>query len=196
MKEKKNGPPGRIKIMKALSDLIKQKDFHSITTAEIAFQAGVTEGLIYKYFKDKRDLLYTVLEEYFDAFREYIKTEVATRESSTEKLEVIIRTNIESWSENRVFARILLLEVRSSPDYYKSRAYELVKKYYQTIVKIIEQGMEKGEIRRDIKPEILTKEILGAIEHSCLGDIIFERSIDVDLICDNICKTVFRGVMP
>ena len=51
-------PPGRVKIVQALVGLLVRKDFNAITTAEIAKTAGVTEALIYKYFKDKRDLLY------------------------------------------------------------------------------------------------------------------------------------------
>ncbi|MBE9545213.1 MAG: TetR/AcrR family transcriptional regulator, partial [Proteobacteria bacterium] len=57
-------PPGRIKIAQALKYLLEEKEFSAITTAEIAKNAGVTEALIYKYFKDKRDLLHQVLSEY------------------------------------------------------------------------------------------------------------------------------------
>jgi len=61
-------PPGRIKIAEALRSLLEKKDFGSITTTEIARTAGVTEALIYKYFKDKRDLLYEVLREYLEHY--------------------------------------------------------------------------------------------------------------------------------
>ena len=51
MKHKGNtNPPGRQRIIEALTQLMWTKDFNSVTTAEIAEQAGVTEGLIYKYF--------------------------------------------------------------------------------------------------------------------------------------------------
>ena len=61
-------PPGRIKIADALRSLLETKDFSAITTAEIAKHAGVTEALIYKYFKDKRDLLHQVLAEYIERY--------------------------------------------------------------------------------------------------------------------------------
>ena len=62
-------PPGRIKIVRALKSLLVEKEFSAITTAEIAKSAGVTEALIYKYFKDKRDLLHQVLNEYLEQYR-------------------------------------------------------------------------------------------------------------------------------
>ena len=57
-------PPGRLEIVASLKTLLAEKDFGAITTAEIAKTAGVTEALIYKYFKDKRDLLHQILSEY------------------------------------------------------------------------------------------------------------------------------------
>jgi TetR/AcrR family fatty acid metabolism transcriptional regulator len=62
----KSFPPGRVKIADALRLLLEEKDFNGITTAEIARQAGVTDALIYKYFKDKRDLLHQLLSEYLN----------------------------------------------------------------------------------------------------------------------------------
>ncbi|MFP4453651.1 MAG: helix-turn-helix domain-containing protein, partial [Desulfobacterales bacterium] len=56
--EPRQVPPGQIKIENALRTLLVQKDFNSITTAEIARTSGVNEALIYRYFKDKRGLLH------------------------------------------------------------------------------------------------------------------------------------------
>ncbi|MCP3901404.1 MAG: TetR/AcrR family transcriptional regulator [Desulfobacteraceae bacterium] len=193
---KNTNPPGRIKIIKSLSTLMEKKDFDSITTSEIASEAGVTEGLIYKYFKDKKDLLYKILEEHFQIFQEKIDITIENKTNSIERLEVIINTSLESWTASKVFAKILLLEVRSYPDYYKSRAYELIKVYAKTVTNIIGQGIEAGEIRKDIDKRILTKIILGAIEHACIGDVIFERDIDINHISKNICKTIFKGIQP
>ncbi|MBF0258269.1 MAG: TetR/AcrR family transcriptional regulator [Desulfamplus sp.] len=191
--EKKSSPPGRIKIMNALSELMREKDFHSITTAEIAATAGVTEGLIYKYFKDKRDLLYQVLNGHFQAFHDHIVSKIQARKSSIEKLWVIIRTSMKSYAANRVFAKILLLEVRNSPNYFESDAYDMVKIYSRTILDIINQGMEAGEIRQDISPHALRQIILGSIEHACLGEVIFGKELDTDQVSEDICNIIFTG---
>lgn len=189
----KTNPPGRIKIMKSLSMLMAEKDFHSITTAEIAKNAHVTEGLIYKYFSDKKDLLYQVLKEHFESFQEKIEARIRQTQSSIDKIDIIIFTSLESYAENRVFSRILLLEVRNSLDFFKSCAYEMVRAYSRTILEIIEQGIQTGEIRPDIDPFIFRKVILGAIEHACLGEIIFGKELDIDAVSKGISKIVFQG---
>ncbi|MBU0969600.1 MAG: TetR/AcrR family transcriptional regulator [Proteobacteria bacterium] len=195
MKHKgKTNPPGRIKIMKSFSALMKEKDFHSITTAEIAGNAKVTEGLIYKYFKDKKELLYQVLNEYFFEFLAKIDDRVANEKTCVDKLGVVIFSSLESYVDNRVFSRILLLEVRNSLEFFNSCAYGRVRKYAGTILGIIEDGIQKKELKSDTDPYLLRKVILGAIEHACLGEIIFGRELDIDHVSSGIVNIVFNGV--
>ncbi|MCG8616999.1 MAG: TetR/AcrR family transcriptional regulator [Desulfobacterales bacterium] len=190
----KTNPPGRIKIMKSFSKLMKEKDFHSITTAEIAKNGDVTEGLIYKYFKDKKDLLYQVLNEHFMEFQTKIESRVSYEITCVEQLEVIIFSSLESYAENRLFSKMLLLEVRTSPAFFNSSAYGMVQKYAATILEIIQKGIEAGELKEDTDPYLLRKVILGAIEHACLGEIIFGRELDIDHTSTGISDIIFNGV--
>lgn len=195
MKHKgKTNPPGRIKIMRSLSNLMAEKDFHSITTAEIAGNAQVTEGLIYKYFKDKKDLLYQVLNEHFFEFQAKIENRIANEKTCVEQLEVIIFSSLESYGDNRIFSKILLLEVRNSLEFFNSCAYGMVRKYASTILDIIKKGIQTGELKPDTDPYVLRKVILGAIEHACLGEIIFGKELEIDEVSTGICEIIFNGV--
>ena len=186
-------PPGRQKIIEALTQLMRTRDFHSVTTAEIAQRAGVTEGLIYKYFSSKKDLLYQVLDDLFARFNETVLERIAGTSSAIQQLDIIIASSIEYYAANRVFARILLLEVRNSQDYFTSEAYERVKTYARRIRDIIDQGIAKGEIKSDIDPQIFRNVILGAIEHACLGEIIFSRKLDAQVVTQSISTILFNG---
>ena len=189
----KTNPPGRKKIVKSFSLLMAEKDFHSITTAQIAGNAKVTEGLIYKYFKDKKDLLYQVLNDHFIEFQTKIEKRTAKEKTCVKQLEIIIFSSLESYADNRVFSKILLLEVRNSLEFFDSGAYKMIRKYSRTILEIIENGISKEELKSDVDPFILRKVILGAIEHACLGEIIFGRKLDIDAASTGISNIVFNG---
>ncbi len=187
-------PPGRIKIAEALRGLLEKKDFNAITTAEIARTAGVTEALIYKYFKDKRDLLHQVLAEYFEYYMLQFENELKGIKGSLNKIRKTIWSHINVYANDRVFAKILLLEVRSFSDYYKSRPYKLVKKYSNILRGIIEEGVKNGEIRSDISPSFIEQMIFGSIEHVCLTGVIFNREISANTLTDNLCTFIFKGI--
>jgi AcrR family transcriptional regulator len=187
-------PPGRIKIVESLKTLLEEKDFGAITTAEIAKNAGVTEALIYKYFKDKRDLLHQILSDYLEQYRAQITHDLRGIKGVFNKLRKLIWSHINVYATNRVFAKVLLIEVRNYPDYYKSETYNLVKRYSDTVLSIIEEGIRNREIRDDLEPTLIRHGILGSIEQICLSGVIFGRKIDPDELTEELCELLFRGL--
>ena len=187
-------PPGRIKIVRALKSLLVEKEFSAITTAEIAKTAGVTEALIYKYFKDKRDLLHQVLSEYLEQYRSQMGQDLKGIKGTFNKLRKLIWSHINVYATNRVFAKILLIEVRNYPDYYKSETYLRVKEYSNIVLKIIEEGIRDGEIRNDVPARLIRHSILGSIEQVCLSGITFGKEINPDELTEQICEIIFKGI--
>lgn len=187
-------PPGQIKIMNALRSLLEEKEFSAITWEEIAKTAGVNEGLIYKYFKDSRNLLHQVLKEYLEDYVERLKFDLKGIEGALNKLRKFIWSSINTYNSDRVFAKILLLEVRNFPGYFQSGTYQLVQAYAKIILEIIDEGIKSGEIRDDISPKLLRQAILGCIEHFCLPGIIFERELSPDALTKDICKILFDQI--
>ncbi len=187
-------PPGRIKIAKAFISLLERKEFSAITTAEIAKNAGVTEALIYKYFEDKRGLLHQVLKEYLEQYLVQFERDLKGIKGALNKIRKLIWSHINVYSTNRVFARILFLEVRNHLDYYRSDTYELVRAYSKILLEIIEEGVRNGEIRSDVPPKLIRQVIFGSIEHVCLTGVIFKGEIAPDDLTEDLCKFIFRGI--
>jgi TetR/AcrR family fatty acid metabolism transcriptional regulator len=189
-------PPGRIKIANAFVSLLEQKEFSSITTAEIAKKAGITEALIYKYFEDKRGLLHQVLKEYLEQYLVQFERDLKGIKGALNKIRKLIWGHISVYSANRVFARILFLEVRNHLDYYSSDTYQIIKAYSKILLEIIEEGVRDGEIRSDVPPKLIRQVIFGSIEHVCLTGVIFKGEISPDDLTEDLCKFVFRGIEP
>ncbi len=190
----KHLPPGRVKIADSLRLLLREKDFNAITTAEIAKNAGVTEALIYKYFKDKRDLLYQVLAEYLEHYIVQARQDLAGITGTLNKLRKTIWIHINVYATDRVFAKILMLEVRSFSDYYMSEPYRLVKEYSVLLSDILKEGIAKGELRNDISPSFMRQVILGGIEHVCLTRVVFNREIQPDAMTEDLTRVIFKGI--
>lgn len=52
------------RIIKAAYELFSSDGYHSTITSDIAKKAGVSTGIVYGYFKDKRDILFYVIKIY------------------------------------------------------------------------------------------------------------------------------------
>ena len=186
--------PSKVKLANAMNRLLRDKDFNSITTAEISRVAGANEALIFRHFKDKRGLLHHVLHEHLLEFNADMRSDLKREEGALNKLSSLIRNHIKMYDSNRVFAKILLLEVRNYPDYFESATYWLVKFYSKLITDIIKEGVEEGDIRDDIPPESIRDLILGGIEHFCMAAVIFKHEMSVDASVEQLQKLIFSGI--
>ncbi len=191
---RKPHPPGKIKIINALRTLLESKDFNSIKIAELAQTAGITEPLIYKYFKDKRDVLHTLLLEYLETKFNTAINELKKITGSLNKLEGFIYSYINAYNEDRVIARVILLEVSNSFDYYESQPYRNLKKYGELILNIIKEGVKEGNIRDDINPLNLRHLLFGSLDRACLSPIVFNKPIDVDTISREMTELIFDAI--
>lgn len=66
MEQKK--PDKREAIMRAAMELIAEQGFHGTPTSQIANEAGTGVGTIYRYFKDKDELIEAIHEQVHSAF--------------------------------------------------------------------------------------------------------------------------------
>ena len=188
-------PPGKVKIAEALKILLREKDFNSITTADIARTSGVNEALIYRYFKNKRGLLHDVLAEYLEDYIEKIEFDRKGVKGAANKLRQLIWDTIYLYQKDRVFAKILLLEVRNFSGYFESETYQIVRHYGKSLLNLIKEGVASGEFRDDISPSHIRQIILGCIEHLCLPAVIFHYDISPDKLTADICDVIFEGIV-
>jgi AcrR family transcriptional regulator len=193
--ETTNDPPGKLKLIAALKYLLDRKAFNSITTAEIAKTAKTNEALIYWHFKDKRGLLHQVLEEYLQQHQALINSELKKINSAIEKLRKLMWLSFDIWNKNRIYAKIILIEVRSFPGYFDSNSYLIVHNYSNIVKEILEEGIAIGEIRSDIPPSVMRNIILGGIEHYVLPAIIYNTKLSPKECTDHLCKILFSGVL-
>lgn len=186
--------PGWMKITAAVRKLLLEKSFHDITWGEIARTAGVSEALIYQHFKDRPGLLCGVIEELLETYVQGQRQHLKGTYGTLNRLRRIIHSHINHFNLDRVFARILLLEVRSYPLFFESGAYRIIQEYGNIILEIIKEGVYNGEIRNDAAPECMRQVVLGTIEHLCLPPVIFGREFSTDDLTDQACRIVFSGI--
>lgn len=95
--EKKN------KIIQAGYELFSEKGYYGTNTVEIAKRAGVSTGIVYGYFQDKRDILICVLQIYIDKVSEPLLSIIDSVTAPTDYPSLVLRmvdTTIKLHKEN------------------------------------------------------------------------------------------------
>jgi len=81
-------------ILRSATSVFAEKGFFNSKVADIAKAAGVADGTVYLYFKNKDDVLHSIFDRAMDEFIADGKREIATLESADLKLRRIAELHL------------------------------------------------------------------------------------------------------
>ena len=110
----KNIKPKFKLIIDASVEVIAENGYHSSQVSKIAKKAGVADGTIYLYFKNKEDILVSLFQEKMGQFIEKIEQETTSKQSAEQKLLTLIQTHFEQLAADHHLAIVTQLELRQS----------------------------------------------------------------------------------
>lgn len=164
MAERGRSGDKRQRILTAALKVFARKGFFQSKVAEIAREAGVADGTIYLYFRNKDDLLISLFEGEMALVLEAMAEAMAGHDDPVEKIEVFARTHLGLADTRREAAEILQVEVRQSAKFMKEYKNEKFLEYLNIIAAIIREGQARGVIRADIHPDLAKRILFGALD--------------------------------
>jgi TetR/AcrR family transcriptional regulator, fatty acid metabolism regulator protein len=151
------------KILKSAGAVFAERGFHKATISQIASQAGVADGTLYLYFKNKEDILYQFVNFKTDIVFNRMRSAVKKGKNAEEKLRYLIRCHLSEFQNDKNMATIFQSEVRYLRD-IESQIKDISKMYLDLLSDIIEQGQIEGSMRKDLFVGLVKRFILGAVE--------------------------------
>jgi len=160
----RNGDDRRLTILAAAEEVFSEKGFAEATISEIAREAGVTDSLIYRHFKGKEDLLFSIPEQRLKESLSLLDRDQQGILDAESKLRKLMWGYLWYHDVYSSYARILIFECRSSPDFYLTAAYRLIRKYAGRVSAILEQGALDGNFRSDADMAVVRDIVLGTLD--------------------------------
>ncbi|MGM9985677.1 MAG: TetR/AcrR family transcriptional regulator [Bacillaceae bacterium] len=193
---KKNKPKYH-KIIDAAVSVIAENGYHQAQVSKIAKCAGVADGTIYLYFKNKEDILISVFQEKMGSFIEEIQLEIANVPTASEQLQKLIYTHFFLLSSNYDLAIVTQLELRQSNKETRLKINNILKGYLRIIDQIMIKGIETGEFAEDLPIRVARHLVFGTVDEVVTNWVMSNHSHDlisltkaVHQLLVNACKPV------
>lgn len=183
-------------ILAAASRAFAEKGYETTSITEIARAAEVSDGLIYKYFTNKRDLLEHVLRAFYERIIEDLAAKVARGKGFGEQLYILISEHLSTFVAERDLCRLFISEVRIASDYRGSAIQQLNRRYTSILIDMVDAAVASGEIAASIDPRVVRDMLFGAIEHAAWRHTIGKRPIDVTAIARTMTDIFLNGLAP
>ena len=181
-------------IMRAARAVFCEKGYATASTAEIAALAGVVEGTLYRYFASKRALLMKVVEGFYEPIFADYERELQGVRGTWNRLRFLIWKHLSVIHADPAMCRLIVHELRPSPQYRQSRVFELNRRYTQCTLAVIREGIERGEFHGEVPLRILRDMIFGCAEHHTWAYLRGEAGFSPDEAADAITNLIYRGL--
>ncbi|MED3549238.1 TetR/AcrR family transcriptional regulator [Cytobacillus praedii] len=191
---KKNKPKYR-QIIDAAVIVIAENGYHQAQVSKIAKQAGVADGTIYLYFKNKEDILISLFQEKMGNFVEMAEEKIVGTESAAEKLRMIVESHFQILSEDRHLAIVTQLELRQSNIDLRHKINEVLKGYLALIEQILLNGKESGEFSSTLDIRLARQMIFGTMDETATTWVMNDQKYDITALADPVHKLLLNGFM-
>ncbi|THB76143.1 MAG: TetR/AcrR family transcriptional regulator [Desulfobacteraceae bacterium] len=189
----KNKSEKYYKILDSAGAVFARHGFHKATISQIAAEAGVADGTIYLYFKNKDDILYQIISFKTDLVFNKMHQAVESGKNAEEKLRRLIHCHLEEFQGDQNMAVIFQSEVRYLRE-IQSQFKDISKMYLDLLSEIIEQGQIEGCMRQDLFVGLVKRFILGAVEGVISTWVSAEGRYDLVSMADPLVDLYMTGL--
>ena len=100
--------PKRKQIFNAAVKKFSENGATDTTMKEIAQEAGVGKGTLYRYFEDKEDLVSSLMSYGFKELTEELKAEIEGIETALDKIKKAVEVQLSFYKRHSDFCRFLI----------------------------------------------------------------------------------------
>lgn len=149
------------KIFETSMKLFAEKGYDATSVEEITATVGVAKGTLYYHFASKEEIFNFLIEEGIKLLQNSIDIKTAKHKNYIDKIKSIVLIQIKIVAKYEDIITIILSQFWGKEDRNK-KCQSLVYEYIGQIEKIVQEGIEKGEIKKG-DPRAIASEIYGLI---------------------------------
>ena len=164
-------------ILDAAERIFAQAGFDGAKVSDIARAASVAEGTVYLYYKNKQDLLAGVVGRFWTQLTLGAEAAIDLDATNKEQLEQLGRYHLQSLLNQ---FEVVSLTYRARPQ--QEQDLDQVREYVRVFDRIMQRGVDRGELPTDTPIGQLRDVFFGTLEFSARTLKLRERSYDHSVV--------------
>ncbi|CAM3106895.1 TetR/AcrR family transcriptional regulator [Filibacter tadaridae] len=193
MKVKRDKPKYK-QIVDAAVIVIAENGYHQAQVSKIAKEAGVADGTIYLYFKNKEDILISVFREKMAIFVHNLQVILDNNKDTSDRLLKMIDNHFRVLHDDRHLAIVTQLELRQSNKELRLRINEVLKEYLSLLDTILRDGIENGELVAGLDVRLARQMVFGTIDETITSWVMNDQKYDLMKLSPEVHKLIMNGV--
>jgi TetR/AcrR family fatty acid metabolism transcriptional regulator len=183
----------RQRILAAAVAVFARKGYFAARVSDIAGKAGVADGTIYLYFRNKEDVLVRLFDEVMAEHVVQAREAVRALPTAPERLLAVARRHLAVLGANRDLAVVFQVELRQSTHFMERFTASWLHDYFELLDEVIAEGQRDGSIRGDVNRKLAAKVLFGALDETVTSWLLSERRYALEDLAAPIVDLFLRG---
>ncbi len=188
-------PDKRRKILDAAVEVFSRNGFYNSKVSHIARAAGVADGTIYLYFKNKEDLLIQVFLDTMDTLLERQEEVLRGSDDPVEQLRRFVREHFVLVARTPALAEVITVELRQSSKFMHATDMKPFGHYLAIIGRIVSEGQERGLFSRVLPPRRVARALFGVLDELALEWSMSEPAGSLDAAGEEVIELFLSGLL-
>jgi len=184
----------RRRILDAAARVFARKGYFTSRVADIAKRAGVADGTIYLYFRNKEDILVSLFDEVMSEHISKGREELAPLKTAPERLHAIAAHHLRLLGQNQDLAVVFQVELRQSTKFMERFTGSWFGDYLDLLTGVLEQGQREGTIRQDLPVKLAAKALFGVLDEMVTSWILGRKDYDLGQLAAPVVDLFLNGV--
>jgi AcrR family transcriptional regulator len=182
-------------IIEVATQLYLQGGYENVTMAAVASAAGLSEGTLYNYFRDKQDLQLRVSLAAFEGHTQAAEKAVAESTSLREGLERLIAIELRLLIRAKELFLVWLREMRTSSGYPQSEARKMLRRFSSQLIRLFEKWKVAPDPALGLSLPMARDIVFGSLEHIVWTARVHRREdqIDVERLSRDLASAYLRA---
>jgi TetR/AcrR family fatty acid metabolism transcriptional regulator len=181
-------------ILRAAIKVFAGSGFFNSKVADVAREAGVADGTVYLYFKNKDDILVSIFNHYMEEALAAGKASLAKTDDPVEKLRRIVHAHLEGLGRDRNLAVVFQVELRSSSKFMEQFSATKVTEYLELIREVVEEGQRRGVFRPALNTKVIAKVLFGALDEMATNWVLSRKRYSLVSTAEPVLDIFLNGI--
>ena len=182
------------RILDAAIEVIAESGYFQARVTDIAARAGVADGTIYLYFKNKEQVLMAAIDSAFAAFLERARAELSRTPEPRARLRRLAQLHLEMLGANRSLAIVFQTELRQSAKFLAQFSHQRLIAYFDLIRDVVREGQQAGVFRRELSDKIVANCFFGAVDEMVTSWVLSEHDYPLAGAADAVVDVILQGM--
>ena len=165
-------------IIRQAAELFNQKGYAGSSITDIMQATGLKKGGIYNHFTSKEELALQAFDYAFNLVRQLLWERIKQEKNAIARLKAMSSVYLDYIDHPPILGGCPILNTAIESDdthpKLRDRAKEAMDSWRNMIIKIVQKGIKKGEIRSDVEPDLIATILISTIEGAIMMSKLYQ----------------------